>query len=45
MVRNFLAGGAAINILAAHTGAEVIVVDMGMKGDVPRGTGLLSRRK
>jgi nicotinate-nucleotide--dimethylbenzimidazole phosphoribosyltransferase len=36
MVRNFLAGGAAINILASHTGAEVIVVDMGMKGDISR---------
>jgi len=45
MVRNFLAGGAAINILAAHTGAEVIVVDMGMKGDVPRGNGSFIEKK
>ncbi len=34
MVCNFLAGGAAINVLASHTGSEVIVVDMGVKGDI-----------
>jgi nicotinate-nucleotide--dimethylbenzimidazole phosphoribosyltransferase len=30
MVLNFLDGGAAINVLARHAGAEVIVVDMGV---------------
>ena len=32
MVSNFLAGGAAINVLARHIGARVIVVDMGVIG-------------
>lgn len=31
MVYNFLRGGAAINVLARNAGAEVIVVDMGVK--------------
>jgi nicotinate-nucleotide--dimethylbenzimidazole phosphoribosyltransferase len=31
MVRNFLAGGAAINVLARQQGAQVIIVDMGTK--------------
>lgn len=31
MVANFLQGGAAINVLANHIGAEVVVVDMGVK--------------
>lgn len=31
MVYNFLRGGAGINVLARHIGAEVIVVDMGVK--------------
>jgi len=31
MVYNFLRGGAGINVLARHVGAEVIVVDMGVK--------------
>lgn len=30
MVANFLRGGAAINVLARHVGARVIVVDMGV---------------
>lgn len=30
MVYNFIAGGAGINVLARHVGAEVIVVDMGV---------------
>jgi nicotinate-nucleotide--dimethylbenzimidazole phosphoribosyltransferase len=30
MVMNFLAGGAAINVLARHIGARVVVVDMGI---------------
>ena len=35
MVANFLAGGAAINVLARQVGAEVVVVDAGVAGDLP----------
>jgi nicotinate-nucleotide--dimethylbenzimidazole phosphoribosyltransferase len=35
MVLNFLGGGAAINVLARHTGARVVVVDMGVAADLP----------
>lgn len=34
MVENFLAKGAAVNVLADHVGAKVIVVDCGVKGDI-----------
>jgi len=33
MVLNFLAGGAAINVLSRHGGIEVVVVDIGVDGD------------
>lgn len=33
MVLNFLRGGAAINVLARHVGARVVVVDMGVAAD------------
>jgi nicotinate-nucleotide--dimethylbenzimidazole phosphoribosyltransferase len=33
MVLNFASGGAAINVLARHVGADVIVVDMGVASD------------
>lgn len=35
MVQNFVKGGAGINILAKASGAEVIVVDMGVAVDMP----------
>jgi nicotinate-nucleotide--dimethylbenzimidazole phosphoribosyltransferase len=35
MVSNFLGGGAAINVLARHVGAEVVVVDAGVKAKLP----------
>jgi nicotinate-nucleotide--dimethylbenzimidazole phosphoribosyltransferase len=35
MVANFLAGGAAINVLARHVGARVTVVDAGVAADLP----------
>jgi len=35
MVANFCAGGAAVNVLAAHVGADVVVVDVGVAGDLP----------
>src|SRR5262245_47522133 len=34
MVRNFLAGGAAVNVLAAHAGAAVRIVDAGVRADI-----------
>lgn len=43
MVLNFVAGGAAINILAEHAGARVLVVDMGVATEVP-GDGYLNRK-
>ena len=39
MVRNFLSGGAAINVLARHCGAKLMVVDAGICGPVIRSTG------
>jgi nicotinate-nucleotide--dimethylbenzimidazole phosphoribosyltransferase len=44
MVLNFLHGGAAINVLARHVGAEVVIVDMGVAGDLPPHPGLVDRR-
>ena len=35
MVYNFVRGGAAINVLARHVGARVIVVDMGVDAELP----------
>ncbi|MFE9771865.1 nicotinate-nucleotide--dimethylbenzimidazole phosphoribosyltransferase [Streptomyces sp. NPDC005931] len=35
MVANFLASGAAVNVLAAQTGARVVVVDVGVATPVP----------
>ena len=35
MVANFLAGGAAVNVLARHAGAEVVVVDVGVATPIP----------
>lgn len=35
MVANFVAGGAAINVLAALIGARVQVVDVGVVGEIP----------
>jgi nicotinate-nucleotide--dimethylbenzimidazole phosphoribosyltransferase len=40
MVMNFMNGGAGINVLARHAGAEVVVVDIGVDYDFPdTGTG------
>ncbi|MFN7974220.1 MAG: nicotinate-nucleotide--dimethylbenzimidazole phosphoribosyltransferase [Acidobacteriota bacterium] len=44
MVLNFAHGGAAINVLARHAGAEVRVVDMGVKAPVPDLPGVRSAR-
>lgn len=42
MVLNFLSGGAGVNVLARHVGAEVKVVDVGVKTPVS-GEGLIAR--
>jgi len=44
MVLNFLAGGAAINVLARHVGARVVVVDMGVASDIPAQNGLVNKK-
>ncbi len=44
MVRNFLAGGAAINVLARHAGAKVVVADFGVAADVPPHPDLVSHK-
>lgn len=44
MVENLLRGGAAVNVLARHVGAKVVVVDMGVAVPLPPHPGLLSRR-
>lgn len=44
MVLNFIEGGAAINALARHAGAEVIVVDMGVDYDFQPRDGLLLKK-
>jgi len=54
MVYNFLAGGAGINVIAKHTGADVVVVDIGVdhlfrptpglfQAKVRRGTGNIAK--
>lgn len=43
MVANFIGGGAAINVLSKHVGAEVIVVDVGVASDLA-GEGLIIRK-
>ena len=44
MVLNFLHGGAAINVLARHVGARVVVVDMGVATDLPAHPGLVNKK-
>ncbi len=44
MVFNFLRGGAAINVLARHTGCETVVVDMGVNYDFGPTPGLIDRK-
>ncbi len=44
MVLNFLGGGAAINVLAKHIGAEVQVVDMGIAADTGSHPGLIDKK-
>jgi nicotinate-nucleotide--dimethylbenzimidazole phosphoribosyltransferase len=44
MVANFLRGGAGINVLARHVGANVMVVDMGVAGDLQTSEGLFLKK-
>lgn len=44
MVANFCAGGAAINVLARHAGARVLVVDVGVASVLDPAPGLLLRK-
>lgn len=44
MVLNFLRGGAAINVLARHVGAHMVVVDMGVASDLPAHPELVVRK-
>jgi nicotinate-nucleotide--dimethylbenzimidazole phosphoribosyltransferase len=44
MVFNFLAGGAGVNVLARHAGAEVRVVDVGVDFDFGDTPGMLHRK-
>lgn len=44
MVLNFLRGGAGINVLARHSGVEVIVVDIGVAHDFGNAPGLVHRK-
>jgi nicotinate-nucleotide--dimethylbenzimidazole phosphoribosyltransferase len=44
MVANFLAGGAAINVLARQQGATVVVVDVGVAAPLDAADGLLDRK-
>jgi len=44
MVFNFLAGGAGVNVLARHVGAEVRVVDVGVDHDFDNAPGMLHRK-
>lgn len=44
MVENFLAGGAAINVLARHAGADVVVADFGVAIPMPSRPGLVVKR-
>lgn len=45
MVLNMLAGGAAINVLARHAGAELQVIDMGVADSLSKAPDALVRRK
>jgi len=44
MVRNMLAGGAAINVLASHVGAELLVIDIGVNDPLDDAPGLCRRK-
>ena len=41
---NFLNGGAGINVLARHAGADVVVIDIGVNHDFSDMKGLVARK-
>ncbi len=43
MVLNFVAGGAAINVLSRLVGARVVIVDMGVRGGLPASAGIICK--
>jgi len=45
MVYNFVRGGAAINVLARHVDAKVVVVDMGVAADLNEASGKIINKK
>jgi nicotinate-nucleotide--dimethylbenzimidazole phosphoribosyltransferase len=44
MVLNFLAGGAAINVLCRHNEIDPVIVDMGVNHAFDRGQGIIDRK-
>jgi nicotinate-nucleotide--dimethylbenzimidazole phosphoribosyltransferase len=44
MVLNFLRGGAAINVLARHAGADVLVIDVGVNYEFTDCPGLINKK-
>jgi nicotinate-nucleotide--dimethylbenzimidazole phosphoribosyltransferase len=44
MVRNMLAQGAAINVLAKHAGSEICVIDIGVADPLTEAPGLIRRK-
>jgi nicotinate-nucleotide--dimethylbenzimidazole phosphoribosyltransferase len=44
MLANFAHGGAAINVLARHVGARIVVVDTGVKEPLPQADGIRVHR-
>lgn len=44
MVRNFAAGGAAVNVLGRQTDTRVVVLDVGVAGPALNGPNIVSRR-
>jgi len=44
MVQNFLAGGAVVNAFARQVGSTVLVIDVGMAGELPATTGLVTAK-
>jgi len=44
MVLNFINGGAAINVLAKHVGAKLVVVDIGVAANIPNSPHIINKK-